>query len=541
MPSFFPGYLEPGTYVKSKIVSPPVPALGQFIPAIIGTGKPTKSVTVDLVRQSSTENDFFTLSPAALTPLFYNVSLVVDEYQIIYEQTISISDTKDFHTEVSVTSTSISAGTLDFVNGSKTVNASADVSAEVSVGDIITDSAHSAIAKVAAIDGTGKIITLETEWSGYTVTNDDAEIVSTISGVKIVWESGKGPEVGKAYQVTYVQDKVDSDFEPQLILSKSELFNLYGTPDAVNGSINYTLPAGGELVFLNGGGGLYAVQVKDETQPEFEAALDKLKAIEDSYIVVPMITSALGYTSNEIDFSFFTTVKNHVLQMSSITEKKYRIAILGASNGVDDETNPETYYRNSAKSLNSNRVVYVYPAAVKRTYTSGEITLNGAYVAAAVAGIVSNPSPAVSISGQSIAGLTLNSKLLRLQLNQMASDGVLIVTNDLSIRHALTTDPSSVLTAELRATKAADAVVSTLENTLTRQYVNTRFTAGTLSSIAASVRLLLRQALTAGTIFGYRDLSVTRNDTDPRQIDVKVAIQPSLDITYIYVELTITV
>jgi hypothetical protein len=79
-----------------------------------------------------------------------------------------------------------------------------------------------------------------------------------------------------------------------------------------------------------------------------------------------------------------------------------------------------------------------------------------------------------------------------------------------------------------------------MRNSLTA-FVNQPYSAGLLSTISMSVKLILTQLANANIIIDYRDINVVRNSTEPRQVDVSFAVRPTFDINWIYVKLTVGV
>ena len=81
---------------------------------------------------------------------------------------------------------------------------------------------------------------------------------------------------------------------------------------------------------------------------------------------------------------------------------------------------------------------------------------------------------------------------------------------------------------------------NTLKSALDRLIINTRFTPQTIGTVSSLLGMLLSQKVTIGVIEDFKIVSVVRNTTEPRQLDVKLQVLPMLDLNWLYIDMQFT-
>jgi len=364
--------------------------------------------------------------------------------------------------------------------------------------------------------------------------------------LQITWQTnGNKPQQGTTYAVYFYLKKSTNDYQPKFFYSTQmeEASNFLGQVEVDNsGNIKYSLPLGFSIAIANGASSVWCISWEDinGSKRDVNTILTELQTLKNPdgsypYSIVFLGGYMSGQTS-DLNSSEVLTIINHVRQMSSVDEQKERIAIFGPSAGV---TENETNYRTTISELKDRRVIYCYPANVKVAVGTTTVTVGGYYLGAAIAGLIDSLAMNVPLTGQIVAGFgEIVDPLLRVQKNNVASVGCLIVEDNFRIRHALTTDQTNPITGELKITRIVDYVMRLMRNSLV-VFVNQPYSAGLLSTISISVKMLLTQLANINVIIDYRDINVVRNGTEPRQVDVSFAIRPTFDINWVYVKFTV--
>jgi len=359
---------------------------------------------------------------------------------------------------------------------------------------------------------------------------------------------------GVSYTLTYGKPKSSSDFVATRWDNLTTLQAFHGAIAASTGTDYLSL--GAVPYFGAGGGPVWAVPMRDKTitniatDPDLtndagyaEAVQMALTLLENETevrcIVVLSPSEPAGYGNFRPDIMNY--VKNHVLNMSGTSRRKPRMALIGA---VANETN-EAVFIAAAEAMATNRVVYVVPATATLSAGSRTFTADGSTIAAGLAGILSRPdiNAGEPISGKAFDMFTdVSDPFTETQKNRMAAAGLTIIEKQggaTSVRHFLTTDPSNVLLAEAKVTRIEIDVRASLQQALDGTMINTRFIPGqTIGTVKTIISQILDLKKKAQIIVDYKINKVAVNPVEPRQLDVEVAIAPTFDMNWLYIEAT---
>jgi hypothetical protein len=155
--------------------------------------------------------------------------------------------------------------------------------------------------------------------------------------------------------------------------------------------------------------------------------------------------------------------------------------------------------------------------------------------------MICNPNYAVSesMTRKPVTGFdSLGRTFLESEMNYMAARGVCIfVPGSITIRHAITTDPTDANSSEISIGMIKDYVVKQTRSTLDTTYIGTRVLPGTLDSIKLSVQTLLIQLIKYAIINDYRNITAVQDTSDPRIVNVTFAFEAVysliwIDVTY---------
>jgi hypothetical protein len=298
-----------------------------------------------------------------------------------------------------------------------------------------------------------------------------------------------------------------------------------------------------------GGSGVTAGMIKTS----FDVMLTAIYSRSDVQILVPMVAAHKGSSDGSVVATatlhqIIDAVKLHVNNASSLLEGRPRWALMGAPVGTNapgsDVNLGVDVFRTTASTIKNERIGY-NNAELVYSFTFGDLTLDGSYVSAQLAGLNGNPlyDAGEPISGKTLVGGTVNDVFTRFQKNLMMDSGVLIIYDNngtATVRQFLSTDVTGVLQAELKVVKIKDTVRTALQQSLNGAYINTRYNGPeTLARIKSSINMILDGFKAKQVIVNYNVASVTQNAGDAREIDVSLAIQPALDVNYILIDFTV--
>ena len=312
------------------------------------------------------------------------------------------------------------------------------------------------------------------------------------------------------------------------------------------------------------------VTVIDEKDADFYDAgwvnaLEALEAIECD-IVVPL-------PKQTISVIFQNTVA-HCRTMSTIRNKKERIAMIGAIKGLTPDNltgvtpaavedigllegiqgdNITEVLANNVEDLtnysvadgfgNTFRCMYFYPDEIV-VNNGSNVLIDGFYQAAAGAGFfASQPRVAIPLTNKTLTGFTIQrSKLLPQRTREALSTAGVTVLQPVQggglVQWGLTTSQSGfVEEREASIVFIRDAIAKRFRNSFNGFIGQPEDDTlqGTLTARAVVVlNSFLRELITT-----YKDLVVVQDSTDPTQWNISVRVKPVYPVNFIYIRVSI--
>lgn len=261
------------------------------------------------------------------------------------------------------------------------------------------------------------------------------------------------------------------------------------------------------------------------------------------WAVIPLFPVVSG----GVNTSLIAVIKAHIVAARGVTEKKWRVALLGGQRNSDAGASPHTKYITTQGVMGHRAMVYIAPSTCVFTYSGVDFTLDGWGVASAIGGIVSNPAydAGEPLSGKEMIGFSsITDPFSGTQKSLMGSAGVLMIDSELgtpAIIMDLTTDQSSNVNSQLKFTRSGDYVSISLVQILRKLYINTRnIGSTTLASIKGSTKMILQQLASLHIINDFTDLQVSRDGIDARQININVQVRLTPDVSWILVSLSLS-
>lgn len=324
---------------------------------------------------------------------------------------------------------------------------------------------------------------------------------------------------------------------------------------------------------LAAGQGLRVTYI-DEMDVDFYDAnwaevLDELQK-QDVQILVPLPTQ----TFSAIQQAF----RVHVEQMSSTYYKRERVLFTGALQGlsVDNVTgvsevavedigilegiqgdDPEEILAGNIEDLanydvatnfgDSFRVVFFYPDEIVKVISGSNETLPGYYIAAAAGGRVSGTANiAEPLTFKTLVGFTiLNSKVFTQdQLNRLGDHGITVlqpVTGGAKVLHGKTTTQSGAPEEEeISIVFIRDQVARVMRRSF-QGFLGHAEDPTLLPSLTANAVGVLNAFISQNLLTAYRNLSVSKDDVEPRQYNIRVEISPTAPVNWIFIDASVSI
>lgn len=268
----------------------------------------------------------------------------------------------------------------------------------------------------------------------------------------------------------------------------------------------------------------------------------------------------------------FENALNHCLEMSNLVNRKERVLLLGAINGltpanltgaqlaaVEDLGVIEGIPNNDISTLlggqvedianysvssaygETFRAVYFFPDQIEVQVGSNIEAIDGFYLAAAAAGYLSGQSNvAVPLTNKNLSGFTIlqSEQFNQLTYQQLAAAGVTSlapVAGGGNVLWGLTTTQSGFPEEqEISIVFIRDRIAKTMRKGFTG-YIGNPEDLDTQGTLMARAVALLNSFITQGLITNFASLSVVRDPVEPRQWDISVQVQPVYPINWIYI------
>lgn len=297
-------------------------------------------------------------------------------------------------------------------------------------------------------------------------------------------------------------------------------------------------------------------------------AFEKLESA-DAQIVVPLPSSTVS--------SIFKAAVGHCENMSSIANRKERVAIIGAQIGLtpanilgessaavedlgilegiqgDDPlevlTGDVEDLANYKLSDNyaTPRAVYLYPDSIVRNVSGTNIALPGFYMAPAVAGLLSaTQNVAIPLTNKVLQGFTLTrDKIFRpIILDKLGGEGATVIQpipgGGKVLAGRTTSQTGYVEDEEISIIFIRDRVKQVLRQSLAG-FIGGVQGPDTLSLISARTKTIMTGLASQGLITSFGNIRASRDKVDPRQINIFLQFVPAYPINYVFIDIEVGV
>ena len=355
-------------------------------------------------------------------------------------------------------------------------------------------------------------------------------------------KSGDQPSVGDVYYITYTYAKPASAYDLRVYYSTQEaqIYQDYGFPNPTN-----ALSLAAWLALRNGAKLVGLMQVKKDptlltaNDSKYVEAFTKLQSLYPGMehkpeIIVPLTTS----------LTLLPYFKKHVETQSSMRMAGECVGFFGFANG----TNPATVI-STCQGMYSNRMVGAYPDGGVIQLADGygntrSVVVDGSFCAVALAAMYGDPQwdTATPRTRKPVVGFTrLYRRMDPNIMNAVAASGCTLVEQVGSIfriRHAMTTDPSDVLSIQPSITFLADEVQREIRKLLD-PYIGQKFLNSVLTAMRNDMTFYFKVKVDRELVQTYGDITVKRDPNDSRIARIQATYVPVGELTYIIVDLSI--
>ncbi|KKN61317.1 hypothetical protein LCGC14_0523080 [marine sediment metagenome] len=285
-------------------------------------------------------------------------------------------------------------------------------------------------------------------------------------------------------------------------------------------------------------------------------------------IVVPLPSQTIS--------AIFQVGRIHVDTMSNLKNKRERMLFIGAINGllpgnvigdtpaavedigvlegIQGDTVAEilagnvedlTDYGVQNSFGTTFRVVFFYPDQIIVQIGADRTILDGFFLAAAAAGFLTGiPNVAIPLTNKTMAGFAiLRDRLFRPIIREnIAAAGITLVEPAIGggtvVWGKTTTTSGFAEEEEISIVFIRDRIAKSMRAGF-RGFIGTAESQTTQGSLMARAQGLMQGFISQGLITNFTDLQVGRDSVEPRQWNIRVAVQPVFPVNWIYIRVAI--
>lgn len=361
----------------------------------------------------------------------------------------------------------------------------------------------------------------------------------------ITWISANKPVAGSTFYITYKLNKSAErgDFKPTLLFNQTSIAEVYG-PEYLNGVIQ-PLTLGADLV-LEGqtllGGGVYCVQVPDNTDASYKKAIDDLMNFNVQTVIILKQDSI--------------ALRNYLIQnletcSSALYGKERTTFIIPNSDTLSTDTIVA-----QREGLMNDRVTYFANNKVTITLADAEtqeetdVELSAIYALCALSGIEGNPEYGYS---EPMLRKTLPARITLVgdqrfdpsERNYLCSNFLSMLdfnenTNLTQVFDIFTTNSSSVITETRQVRRVTDLIRVDLRKQLAI-YIGKKNTPATASSAKVKTESILTNYVSVEEIKDFRNVTANYAANNPKQLDISFQYLPLFEIKWVNVSISINI
>lgn len=353
-------------------------------------------------------------------------------------------------------------------------------------------------------------------------------------------KSGAEPGVGDFYYVSLSYAKTEYP-----IKIYTQLKNVVADIGDVNTDNRLSLAA--YLAFSNGAIAVALAQVlRDNTGVDatFESYKEILRTVESPIEGTGIKPNLICPVTTKQDV--INEMRLHCEKLSTIRYKSERTGVYGYAVG----TTPEQAQQ-FAKNMKSERLVGLFPdgaiiGLIDELGNVNEAVVDGSLLASAYTGLVVNPTydVATPLTHKTLTGFRrLVRQVDAVTMNQTAIAGITVLEDlvpNILIRHAMTTNPTNVLTREPTVIYIKDYVQQQIRNTLDK-YIGVKFLSTVIQDVESSVDNIMNQMINQEIITAFTGTAASQDSQDPTILRVETYYSPVFPLNWIVVTLNLRV
>lgn len=368
--------------------------------------------------------------------------------------------------------------------------------------------------------------------------------------------SPNGLKEGDQVRVTYAFTSA-SYFEPTEFEDYDQIVAAYGQAlvsaaptDPTASQVASPLTLAAKIALENGAASVLCVPTNPaagDYRTQLTSAYKKIEVDYRAQMLVPLFVDGAGYDAHTPTnvANMLADVKNHCEVAAG--DGFGRIAFTGVASTFDNTSGHDQL----AMQQSSKRLVLAYPNRILafNSAVNASTEIDGFYLAAAMAGRLARNPVARGLSRQSLTSFTglpapVAQQMTRTFKNNLSKSGVAVAeinsSNQLVVRHGLSTQMTSILTQEISLTRIGDTLLQMVQTGMENSgLVGEPITPEMTMNVKSSLVGLLEQAVSDAVIVAYANVQVRQLSADPSIIEATFSYKPAIPMNYIVIKFAV--
>ncbi len=373
-----------------------------------------------------------------------------------------------------------------------------------------------------------------------TINNLNGVAISNTGMLTTYNKAGAEPNVGDFYYVTL--DYAKTEYPIKVYTRLKDVVAAIGEVNTDN-----RLSLAAYLAFSNGAIAVALAQVlRDNTGVDatFESYKQVLRTLESPIEGLGIKPNIICPVTTKQDV--INEMRLHCEKLSTIRYRSERTGVFGYAVGTTAEQAQQF-----AKNMKSERLVGLFPdgaiiGLIDELGNVNEAVVDGSLLAAAYAGLAVNPTydVATPLTHKTLTGFRrLVRQLDAVTMNQTAVAGLTVLEDlvpNILIRHAMTTNPTNVLTREPTVIYIKDYVQQQMRGALDR-FIGVKFLPTVIQDVETAVDNLMNQMINQEIITQFTGTSAIQDENDPTILHVETFYSPVFPLNWIVVTFNLRV
>ncbi|MET7363271.1 hypothetical protein ABZS76_33205 [Streptomyces sp. NPDC005562] len=367
--------------------------------------------------------------------------------------------------------------------------------------------------------------------------------------------SPNGLRDGDQVRVTYSFTSA-TYYEPTTFEDYDQIVSAYGPAlmtvaptDPTGSQVASPLTLAAKIALENGAADVMCVPTNPavgDYRAQLAAAYKKIETNYRAQLLVPLFVDGPydAHTSTNV-MNLLADVKLHC--ESAAADGYGRIAFAGVARTYDNVTGHDQL----AIQQSSKRLILAYPNKVLtfNSAVNASTEIDGFYLAAAMAGRLARNPVARGLSRQPLTSFTglpapIAQQMTRTFRNNLSRSGVCVAeinsSNQLVVRHGLSTQMTSILTQEISLTRIGDTLLQMVQTGMESSgLIGEPITPDMTTNVKSSLVGLLEQAVSDDTIVSYANVQVRQMSADPSIIEATFSYKPAIPMNYIVIKFAV--